>query len=115
LGTRGQYEEKYTSSISYRKGPFGARLTGTYIGEWLDYEVTNNSNGGDGNSLWPMDSMFTMNLTLDYRTDNGMRVRFIINNIEDERAPLYDDAWLANSDVHNDLGRKYTVELYKKF
>ena len=115
LGTRGQYEEKYTSSISYRKGPFGARLTGTYIGEWLDYEVTNNSNDGDGNSLWPMDSMFTMNLTLDYRTDNGMRVRFIINNIEDERAPLYDDAWLANSDVHNDLGRKYTVELYKKF
>ena len=115
MRTNGQFDEKYTSSISYRKGSYGARLTGKYIGEWFDYEVTNNSNGGDGNSLWPMDSMFTMNLTLDYRTDNGMRVRFIINNIEDERAPLYDDVWLANSDVHNDLGRKYTVELYKKF
>ena len=115
LGTRGQFEEKYTSSISYRKGPYSARLTGTYLGEWLDYEVNNNSSGGDGNTLWPMDSMLTMNLTLGYSMDNGMRVRFIVTNIEDTRAPLYDDAWLANSDVHNDLGRKYTFEVLKKF
>ena len=115
LGTRGQFEEKFTFSSSYTRGPFLLRLTGTQIGEYKDQDVTNNSSGGSGNEFWPMPSMTTLNLTLGYKMESGMRVRLIVTNLEDERAPLNDNIWLADSDVHSDLGRKYTLELYKKF
>jgi len=50
--------------------------------------------------------MTTVNLTLGYKFDNGWRVRGTVTNVEDERAPLSDEAtWWAWNDVHNDYGR----------
>ena len=40
---------------------------------------------------WKVDAMRTVNLTVGYMFDNGLRVRGTIRNLEDERAPLADE------------------------
>ena len=116
LGKDGFFEDKYTMNLSWKNGPYEVFISGTSIGDFEETAVTNNANGGDGNSFWVVDSMTTVNLTLGYKFDNGWRVRGTITNVEDERAPLSDEAtWWSWNDVHNDYGRYYTLELYKRF
>ena len=65
---------------------------------------------------WIIDEMLTLNLTLGYRFKSGLRLRGSIINLEDTRAPLADEYRHAHvSDVHNDYGRRYSVEFYRKF
>jgi outer membrane receptor protein involved in Fe transport len=60
--------------------------------------------------------MRTVNLTVGYKFDNGLRVRGTIRNLEDERAPLSDEyTWGFVADQHSDYGKSYSLELYKKF
>lgn len=116
LGKDGFFEDKYTMNLSWKNGPYEIFISGTSIGDFEETGVTNNANGGDGNKFWVVDSMTTVNLTLGYKLKNGLRIRGTITNVEDERAPLADETstW-AWSDVHNDYGRYYTLELYKRF
>ncbi len=65
-----------------------------------------------GNSFWVIDAMKTYNLTMRYQFDNGIRLSGTIHNVEDTRAPLADEfVWAAFSDVHNDYGRYYYIDL----
>lgn len=116
LGVNGFFENKYTMSASWRKGPYEVLVSGTRIGEFEETAVTNNANGGDGNSFWMIESMTTWNLTLGYKMDNGLRIRGTIKNVSDTRAPLADEyTWGAWNDVHNDYGKNYRIELLKEF
>ena len=116
LGKDGFFEDKYTMKLSWKNGPYEVFVSGTSFGEFEETAVTNNANGGDGNSFWVIDSMTTYNLTLGYKFNNGLRLRGTITNVEDTRAPLADEyVWAAWNDVHNDYGRYYTLELYKRF
>ena len=60
--------------------------------------------------------MRTTNLTIGYRFESGLRVRGTVTNLGDERAPLADENPFAFvADQHQDYGKSYSLELYKKF
>ena len=116
LGKNGFFEDKQTLRLSWKNGPYSVLVSGT---SWSDFEetgVTNNANGGDGNSFWVIDAMKTYNLTMRYQFDNGIRLSGTIHNVEDTRSPRADEfVCAAGNDVHNDYGRYYTLEICKRF
>ena len=142
LGTfnrRAYPEIKNTVRISWKKGPWNAYLSQTRISSFFEMGVTDNAKSvdlsGSSNDIyacsgtskydtsfatcgdrWKVDAMRTVNLTVGYMFDNGLRVRGTIRNLEDERAPLADEyTWGFVADQHSDYGKSYSLELYKKF
>jgi outer membrane receptor protein involved in Fe transport len=62
--------------------------------------------------------MTTYNATIDYSFDVGeidTRVRFGINNVGDERAPIADESFGFFSDAHRDWGRFMYLDLRMSF
>ena len=67
---------------------------------------------------WVLPSMTTYNASVDYSFDafnTDTRVRFGINNVTNERAPLCDCRFGYWGDAHRDLGRYYYMDLKFKF
>ena len=83
------------------------------MGELLDTGVKTH----DG-LIWKIPTMTTANLSV-YKNftlnGNDIRVRFMIKNIEDERAPLADGFFGFYSDIHRDEGRHYYLDLRMDF
>lgn len=106
VGQDGRPERKDSARLSWRNGPWNAYLTRLYYDDFIQ----NLSNG----FAWPVDSMATYNFNLGYRFsmigERDARVRFGINNLTDERAPLADDSFGYFADQHSDLGRYYYVD-----
>ena len=141
LGTydrRAYYEQKDTMRLSWKYGSWDAFLSGTKIGSFQELAVTDNAripnetsttrddlyycsgtlshSGGTCGDTWTVDSMMTLNLTIGYKFENGLRLRGTIRNLQDTRAPLADEyTWGFVSDVHSDYGKSYSLELYKRF
>jgi outer membrane receptor protein involved in Fe transport len=142
LGTfnsRAYPEIKNTIRISWKNGPWNAYLSQTRVSSFQELGVTDNAKSvdvsGSSNDVyacsgtnkydtsfatcgdtWKVDAMRTVNLTIGYVFDNGLRVRGTIRNLEDERAPLADEyTWGFVADQHSDYGKSYSLELYKKF
>jgi len=114
LGKNGSVEDKYTMKASWRKGPYEVLLSGTQWGEF--YETGHTAKIDGVTEQWLVESMTVLNLTLGYKFDNDLRVRVQIKNLEDERAPLADEAYGTYwADLHSDFGRNYNIEFYKKF
>ena len=114
LGINGSIEDKYTMKASWRKGPYEVLLSGTQWGEF--YETGHTATIDGVTEQWLVESMTVLNLTLGYKFDNDLRVRVQIKNLEDERAPLADEAYGTYwADLHSDFGRNYNIEFYKKF
>ena len=134
-------EEKNTFRISWKNGPWNAYLSQTRIGSFQDLGTLDDAKVVDlsksANDVyacsqpllntyvpgshtcgdtWKVDAMRTVNLTVGYKFDNGLRVRGTIRNLEDERAPLSDEyTWGFVADQHSDYGKSYSLELYKNF
>ena len=132
-------EIKNTVRISWTNGPWNAYLSQTRVSSFQDLGTTDNAKSvdvsGSSNDIyacsgtssydtsyatcgdtWKVDAMRTVNLTVGYKFDNGLRVRGTIRNLEDERAPLSDEyTWGFVADQHSDYGKSYSLELYKKF
>lgn len=132
-------EEKNTFRISWKNGPWNAYLSQTRIGSFQDLGTLDDAKSvdvsGSANDIyacsgtnkydtsfatcgdtWKVDAMRTVNLTIGYKFDNGLRVRGTIRNLEDERAPLSDEyTWGFVADQHSDYGKSYSLELYKNF
>jgi outer membrane receptor protein involved in Fe transport len=70
-------------------------------------------------SRWILTDMTTFNTSVDYRFDTygdtKARLRFGIVNLTNKRAPLADDSFGYNGDVHRDLPRSYYVDLRLAF
>jgi outer membrane receptor protein involved in Fe transport len=131
FGRRAYPEEKFTGSLSWRNGSWSAYLTGTMVGEFFETGVTDNAKTSDGNyacsgtadwsgdncgDFWLVESMLTLNFSLSYKFRNGLRMKGQVRNLEDTRAPLADEyTWGYVGDVHQDYGKSYALELYKKF
>ncbi|MGB5511498.1 MAG: TonB-dependent receptor, partial [Woeseiaceae bacterium] len=105
---------KQTMRVNWRKGDWGAAVTGTYIGPVIQESLTL-----DDGQTWRLDSMTTYNGSVDYRFDafgdTRARVRFGIVNLTDERAPLADDSFGYNGDMHRDLPRSFYIDLRLQF
>ena len=109
LGTfnnRAYPEIKNTIRISWKNGPWNAYLSQTRVSSFQELAVTDNAKSvdlsGSSNDIyacsgtnkydtsyvtcgdtWKVDAMRTVNLTVGYMFDNGLRVRGTIRNLED--------------------------------
>ena len=106
-------DQKDTLKVNFKRGEWGATLTALRLGELLDTGVKTS----DG-LVWKIPSMTTANLSV-YKNftlnGNDARLRFMIKNIEDERAPLADGFFGFYSDIHRDEGRHYYLDLRMDF
>ena len=106
---------KHTARVNWRKGDWGATVSGTQLSDAIE---TRPGLGSDG-SQWVIESMTTYNMAADYRFvtfgDTDARVRLGITNFTDERAPLSSNRFGYFSDMHTDLGRSYYLDLRLDF
>jgi len=105
----GNPKDRQNVTVSWRRNDWGASLSAFRIGSIYQSGLTLS----DG-TRYILPSLTTYNATVDYRfdlagTDN--RLRFGVNNLSDERAPLADDYFGYLSDAHSDWGRSYYLEL----
>lgn len=111
----GNPEWKHTLRLGWRKGDWGASLSGVQISDVIE---TRPGVGSDG-SPWVLGTMTTFNGSVDYRFrafgDTGARVRVGVVNITDERAPLASERFGYESDVHRDLPRSWYIDLSLDF
>ena len=102
-------DQKDTLKINYRRGDWGGSLSALRLGELYDSGVKL-----DDGTMYRIDSMTTVNVGV-YRKfelgDKDARIKLVIKNIGDERAPLADGYLGFYSDIHRDLGRNYYLDL----
>ena len=106
-------KDKQTVKVNYRNGNWGASLSALRIGEAYDLGVV--STAGDP---WKIEAMTTANLSVYRKFDlygKDARVKLMIKNIADERAPLADGYLGFKSDFHRDIGRHYYVDFKVDF
>ncbi|MDX1481198.1 MAG: TonB-dependent receptor [Woeseiaceae bacterium] len=105
---------KQTVRVNWRKGAWGAAVTGTYIGDVFQESLTL-----DDGSKWILDSMKVWNASVDYTFrafgDTEARVRLGSLNVTDKRAPLADDSFGYNGDMHRDLPRSWYLDVRLDF
>ena len=109
----GSPEIQASIKFLWNKGPWGLGFFGKHIGEF--YETRNRLSDG---RLWKVKAYNTINGHVDYHfnfNSSNSRVRFGINNMTDERAPLASDIFGYYFDKHDNLGRYYYIDLSYKF
>jgi len=106
-------DQKDTLKVNFKRGDWGATLSALRLGELLDTGVKT-----DDGVAWKIPTMTTANLSV-YKNfslnGNDARVRFMVKNIADERAPLADGFFGFYSDIHRDEGRHYYLDLRMDF
>jgi hypothetical protein len=113
VGRDGNQEERHRASLRWRKGDFGASLSGYQVGSFYQSSLTLS----DG-QRYIIPSMTTYDATFDYRFDLGdtrARARLGVKNLTDERAPLADRYFGYFADAHSDYGRYMYVDLRMSF
>jgi outer membrane receptor protein involved in Fe transport len=111
----GNQRWKHTARLSWRKGDWGASVSGTKLTDAIE---TRPGLGSDG-SQWVLKPMSTYNMSVDYRFDTfgdvSSRVRVGILNFTDSRAPLSSNRFGYFSDMHRDFGRSWYLDLRLDF
>jgi outer membrane receptor protein involved in Fe transport len=108
----GNMEEKYNASVRWSNGDWGAYVSMLKLGSFYDADRFLTEGGKTTN--WTMPTMTTYNASFDYDFDAfgaENRVRFGVNNLTDERAPICDCRFGYWSDAHRDTGRYWYLEL----
>ena len=106
-------DQKDSLRINYRNGDWGGSLSALRLGELYDNGVKL-----DDGTMWKIDAMTTVNISAYKKFElagNDARVKFVIKNVGDERAPLADGYLGFFSDIHRDLGRNYYLDLRVNF
>ena len=106
-------DQKNTLKVNYRNGDWGAEMSALRIGEAFDTGVKL----VDG-TMWRIDPMTTVNLSVYKKFDmkgKDARIKLMVKNVADERAPLADGYLGFMSDFHRDLGRNYYLDFRVDF
>ena len=105
----GNQANKYNFSLAWRKNAWGANVSAFYLSSFIQTSLTLS----DG-TRYVIPSMTTFNANVDYRFDlwnSDMRLRFGVNNLTNERAPLADRYFGYFADAHSDIGRSFYLDL----
>lgn len=107
-------ESKQSIRVGWRRNDWGASISGTRISDVIQTSLTL-----DDGSEWVLKPMMTFNASIDYRFsvfgDTDARVRLGAVNMFDKRAPLADDYFGYNGDVHRDLPRSFYLSMKLDF
>ena len=106
LGVETNQRHRMQASLNWRYSDYSASVSAFRISKFQD-ELSN----GD---LFRVPAMTTYNLRADYRfelADVDSRVRLGINNLTDERAPIFDSSFGFSADAHRDYGIYYYLDL----
>lgn len=109
----GNQSNKWNARVRWRKNNWGVSAAMFYLSDFYQSSLTLS----DG-QRWVVPSMTRYNASVDYSFDlwaSESRVRFGINNLTNERAPLADRYFGYFSDAHSDLGRSYYLDLRMSF
>ena len=109
----GNQNTKMNARVRWRKDAWGASVAWFYLSNFYQSSLTLE----DG-TRYVIPSMATWNLSVDYSFDlwrSNSRVRFGINNVGNERAPLADRYFGYFSDAHRDYGRSYYLDFQMVF
>jgi outer membrane receptor protein involved in Fe transport len=112
----GNMDEKFNASLHWSKGDWAAYVSMLRLGKFYDADRSIDVDGQTVN--WWLSSMTTYNANVDYGFDAfgaNTRVRFGVNNLTDERAPVCDCRFGYWSDAHRDLGRYYYFDVMLSF
>ncbi len=112
----GNMDEKFNTSLRWSKGDWAAYISMLRLGRFYDADRSIDVDGQTVN--WWLSSMTTYNANVDYGFDAfgaNTRVRFGVNNLTDERAPVCDCRFGYWSDAHRDLGRYYYFDVRLSF
>lgn len=111
----GRPEWRYSSSLTWRKGAWGAGWFTSYIGDVEDRQNVLTATG----QPWVISDFQTHNLYLQYTFDEDgdapLRLRVGARNIFDETPPLADTNFGYLGDLHTAQGRFYYVNVRKTF
>ncbi|MFC6441368.1 TonB-dependent receptor domain-containing protein [Bowmanella sp. JS7-9] len=113
IGKNGNQKSRHHMKVSWRKGDWGAAVSGNRIGSFYQDDLTLE----DG-TRYVIPAMTTYDASVDFRTaiyDVKTRFRFGIKNLTDARAPLADDNFGYFSDAHSDLGRNFYLDIKAEF
>ncbi|MDY6922869.1 MAG: TonB-dependent receptor [Pseudomonadota bacterium] len=108
-------EWRATSTVTWRKGDWGAGLYSSYVSEVLDTSATL----ADG-TQWVVDDWLTHNVYLQYEFEDGgplkdTRVRIGVRNIEGKDPPLADQSFGYMGSLHSNRGRWFYATVRKRF
>ncbi len=109
LGIDGNYDEKHSMKLLWKKGAWGGSITALKKGDFIQSSLTL-SDGTEYN----VPAMTTMDASLYYKFkmgDTSARVKFAVKNLNDERAPAADRFFGFFADAHQDYGRNYYLSL----
>jgi len=109
LGIDGNYDEKHSAKLLWKKGSWGGSITALKKGDFIQSSLTLN----DGTE-YVVPSMTTVDASLYYRfkmAGTSARVKFGVKNIEDTRAPTADRFFGFFADAHQDYGRNYNLSI----
>lgn len=114
----GRPEIRARAAINWRYNQWGAGIRGSYVSDFEETSTTTKID--DEVILLPIDSFSRINLYADYRFKgehflNNSKVRFGINNVEDNAPPIADESFGYFSSVHSNRGRYFYVTFSKKF
>ncbi|WP_286272442.1 TonB-dependent receptor domain-containing protein [Thalassotalea hakodatensis] len=113
IGKDGNQDERHSAKFRWYNEQWGVSLNMFKIGSFYQSSLTL-----DDGTKYIIPSMTKYNASVDYKFSfKGLdsRVRFGVNNLTDERAPLADRYFGYFSDAHNDYGRSFYAELRTSF
>lgn len=111
----GRPEWRYSGSLRWSKGAFGAGAFVRYVGDFVDTSTTTSS----GVPL-PIDPWTIVSLQADYtigkNTDAPTRIRVGVRNVTDEDPPVADEFGTGYfDDLHSNRGRYWYASVRKSF
>jgi iron complex outermembrane receptor protein len=105
-------EWKATTILTWERGPHSLRSTLRFIVGMLNSALADNSPLQSNQDYLQVDLLY--GLTLE-GSGKPLELRFAVNNVRDERPPLFTGAQLALPEVYDSRGRNFSVALTKTF
>ena len=106
-------DQKDTLRVNYRNGDWGGQMSALKTSGGFDSGLKLT----DG-TMWKIEPMTTVNLSVYKKFEvsgKNARIKLMVKNVADERAPLGDGYLGYMSDFHRDLGRNYYLDLRVDF
>lgn len=108
-------EWRWSGSLTWRKGPFGAGWFTSFVDDVLDTSATNDDTG----DYWVVDSDIRHNAYVQYvfgnETEAPTQVRFGVRNVFDTEPPLADESYGYIGGLHSSRGRFVYGSVRKTF